>query len=87
MANQIIVTGDTLSPFGGQVVDGSETDDIDGRMVARKGDRVNCAEHGINSISEGDGSTIVSGMPVALDGHHAACGCILVSLQQTMSVA
>ncbi|MEP9328822.1 PAAR domain-containing protein [Paraburkholderia phymatum] len=48
--------------------------------VARKGGRVNCAEHGINSIVEGDDLTIVSGMPVALEGitppavaHWCAC--------------
>jgi uncharacterized Zn-binding protein involved in type VI secretion len=86
MAPQIIVTGDTLSPFGGRVAEGAETDNIDGRRIARKGDKVDCTEHGINSIAEGDDSTVVSGRPVALEGHLASCGCVLVSLQRTMSV-
>ncbi|MEC5407247.1 PAAR domain-containing protein [Paraburkholderia sp. MPAMCS5] len=87
MAHQIIVTGDTLSLFGGEVIQGSDADSLDGRKVAGKGNRVNCVEHCVNSIVDGDDSTVVSGMPVALEGHHATCGCILVSRQQTMSVA
>jgi uncharacterized Zn-binding protein involved in type VI secretion len=87
MTRQIIVTGDTLVPFGGDVIEGSEMDDIDGHKVARKGDAVHCIQHGVNPIAEGDGSTLVDGKPVALEGHHASCGCTLVSRQQTMSVS
>ncbi|WP_233873554.1 PAAR domain-containing protein [Paraburkholderia adhaesiva] len=86
MARQIIVTGDTLAPYGGKVIGGSEKDNIDGRKPARKGDEVNCAEHGVNPIVEGDDSTLVDDRPVALEGHHAACGCTLVSLQETTRV-
>ena len=87
MARQVIVTGDTLAPFGGEVMEGSEVDDMDGRKVARKGDQVNCVEHGINPIAEGDNSTLVDNRPVALEGHRASCGCTLMSRQQTSSVA
>ncbi|WP_168791677.1 PAAR domain-containing protein [Paraburkholderia aromaticivorans] len=87
MARQVIVTGDALVPFGGKVVGGSEVDNLDGRKVARKGDQVNCAEHGVNPIAEGDDSTLVDDRPVALEGHRASCGCTLVSRQQTSSVA
>ncbi|MEC5408006.1 PAAR domain-containing protein [Paraburkholderia sp. MPAMCS5] len=69
------------------MIQGSNADSIDGRKVARRGDRVNCVKHGVNSIAEGDDSTVVFGMPVALEGHHATCSCILVSRQQTLSVA
>ncbi|ABE33404.1 MULTISPECIES: PAAR domain-containing protein [Paraburkholderia] len=87
MTRQIIVTGDTLAPFGGEVIEGSEMDNIDGRKIARKSDRVYCAEHGVNPIAEGDDSTLVDDRPVALEGHRASCGCTLVSRQQTLSVA
>ena len=87
MARQVIVVGDTLAPYGGKVITGSDADTIDGKAVARKTDQVECAKHGINAIEEGDASCLVDGEPVALDGHHASCGCILVSLVETLSMA
>jgi uncharacterized Zn-binding protein involved in type VI secretion len=87
VARQIIVVGDTLSPYGGEVIGGSGADNIDGRKIARKGDPVKCAEHGMNSIDEGDSETLVGERPVALEGHHASCGCALVSVSVTAAVA
>lgn len=86
MARRMIVVGDTLAPYGGRVVAGSQADGIDGRPVARKNDLVDCAEHGINPIAEGDFSTMLDGQPAALEGHHASCGCVLVSQQMTLSL-
>lgn len=87
MARQIIVLGDTLAPYGGKVTGGSAVDSIDGRNVARKGDTVECNQHGANVIDEGGNSTLVDDKPVALEGHHAVCGCTLVSRQPTLSIA
>jgi uncharacterized Zn-binding protein involved in type VI secretion len=86
VARQVIVVGDTLAPFGGKVITGSGADTMDGKAVARKTDLVECAKHGVNSISEGDASFLVDGQPVALEGHHASCGCALVSLGATLSM-
>ncbi|WP_424449944.1 PAAR domain-containing protein [Paraburkholderia kirstenboschensis] len=55
--------------------------------MARQGDLVDCTEHGVNSIAEGDESSIFSGKPVALDGHRAECGCSLVSRTGTLSIS
>jgi uncharacterized Zn-binding protein involved in type VI secretion len=87
MARQVIVVGDALAPYGGQVITGSGADMIDGKAVARKTDQVTCAKHGINAIEEGDASCLVDDEPVALEGHHTSCGCILVSLGETLSMA
>jgi uncharacterized Zn-binding protein involved in type VI secretion len=86
MTRQAIVVGDTLAPHGGRVMTGSQVDAIDGRAAARKDDLVECAAHGTNPIAEGDLSTLLDGQPAALEGHHASCGCVLVSLQKTLSL-
>ena len=87
MTRQVIVVGDTLAPHGGQVLAGSPTDIIDGRAVARIGDPVRCNEHGANAIAEGAASFQCGDRLVALEGHQAQCGCVLVSLQRTLSVS
>ncbi|MBN3815710.1 PAAR domain-containing protein [Paraburkholderia sp. Se-20369] len=86
MSRQIIVVGDTLTPYGGSVVTGSASDTVDGKPVARRTDRVECAEHGVHQIAEGDESFSVDGEPVALEGHRATCGCVLASLAATLSM-
>ncbi|MDN7179281.1 PAAR domain-containing protein [Caballeronia sp. SEWSISQ10-4 2] len=87
MVKQVIVVGDTLAPHGGTVMTGSNTDTVDGKAIARQGDRVECKEHGAQAITEGDESSMVSGQPVALHGHRAACGCTLVSRTATLSMS
>jgi uncharacterized Zn-binding protein involved in type VI secretion len=86
MVRQVIVVGDTLSPHGGTVTTGSNADIVDGKPISRKGDTVECKEHGKQTISEGDESCLLDGQPVALQGHHAACGCTLVSRGTTLSI-
>ena len=78
MHRNIVVVGDTTT-HGGRVVTGSETDTIDGRAIARQGDLVDCALHGVQPIIEGDDTTLLEGRPVALEGHRAECGCRLLS--------
>lgn len=86
MARQVIVVGDTLAPHGGSVTTGSNADTVDGKPVARKGDTVECKEHGTQTIAEGDGNSMIGGTPTALHGHHATCGCTLVSRNATVTV-
>ncbi|WP_179405474.1 PAAR domain-containing protein [Burkholderia guangdongensis] len=86
MSRQVIVVGDTLAPHGGTVVTGSSADVIDGKPISRKGDTVECKEHGTQTIAEGDQSSMIGGDPVALQGHRATCGCTLVSRGKTMSM-
>ncbi|WP_249172917.1 PAAR domain-containing protein [Burkholderia vietnamiensis] len=86
MTRQVIVVGDTLAPFGGEVMTGSDADVVDGKAISRKTDLVNCVEHGINPIAEGDESFQLAGKPAALEGHHATCGCTLVSRRATLGI-
>lgn len=87
MVRQVIVVGDTLAPHGGTVTTGSNTDVVDGKPIARKGDTVECKEHGTQTISEGEETGMFGGRPVALHGHKAGCGCTLVSNGKTVSVS
>ncbi|MFD1972527.1 PAAR domain-containing protein [Trinickia caryophylli] len=86
MSRQVIVVGDTLAPHGGTVTTGSKEDIVDGKPIARKGDTVECKEHGQQTIAEGDEASMLSGSPVALHGHRVTCGCTLVSRGSTISM-
>ncbi|WP_321788950.1 PAAR domain-containing protein [Paraburkholderia sp. J94] len=77
----LIRLGDTTD-HGGAVVTGSSTMDYDGKPVARKGDLIECPLHPQiqpNVILEGDEEISDHGIPVARHGHHATCGCSLIS--------
>ncbi|HEL2978731.1 TPA: PAAR domain-containing protein [Stenotrophomonas maltophilia] len=82
MARNWIVLGDPLSS-GGQVLQGSPMTDIDGKPVARIGDPALCKRHGPTRIVSGDSTVIIDGQPVARHGDLCACGCSLMSSQQS----
>ena len=73
----VIREGDTLREYGGKVPGGHYL--CFGKGIACKGDAVKCNKHGMTVISEGSSLSEVDGQPVALHGHHCACGCTLVS--------
>ncbi|WP_321902851.1 PAAR domain-containing protein [Burkholderia cenocepacia] len=87
MTRQIIVVGDTLAPYGGEVLTGSDADIVEGKTIARRFDFVRCAEHGMNRIEEGDATFVIDGQPAALERHRATCGCTLISRRATVSVS
>jgi uncharacterized Zn-binding protein involved in type VI secretion len=77
----LIRLGDTTD-HGGEVISASETMRYGGKCVARKDDHVKCPQHpGVNPnvILEGDSNITDRGVPVARQGHHATCGCSLIS--------
>lgn len=77
---KVIRLGDPTN-HGGLVIEASGGGDIYGKPVACKGDRVSCPKdnHGINPIVEGSEVWKIMGIPVALEGHKTACGCVLIS--------
>lgn len=87
MSKKMITVGDSTT-HGGKVISGSDKHLLNGRPIARKGDRVACPmvdpggkPHGINAITEGDETCLVDGKPVALEGHRTECGCQLIGSQ------
>jgi|GEM_PF-638357 len=77
----LIRLGDSTD-HGGEVITASDTMCYSGRRVARKGDQVTCSLHpdvNPNVILEGDETITDHGVPVARHGHHATCGCSLIS--------
>lgn len=83
MSKDWVVVGDATDS-GGRVVTGSSFTDIDGKPVAREGDRAVCPVHkGTFPIVAGcDPQTIIDGRPVALDRAVLACGCRIIAAEQ-----
>lgn len=84
MSRHIIVVGDGTD-HGGKVITGSPSHDIDGKAIARLGDKVECPQcypggkpHGINKIISGHKAVTVNGIPVAIHGSTTECGCKLI---------
>lgn len=84
MSLPVVRLGDSTS-HGGKVISASTTHLIDGIGIARVGDQVVCPMpgHGINPIIEGAPTYLIGGRMVALQGHHSACGCTLISSLMT----
>lgn len=83
MSKPVIVVGDRTS-HGGVVVSGSPFTDVDGKAVARIGDKVTCPQKGhgnITTIVTGDQTVLIDGSPVARHGDKTACGATLISSQ------
>ncbi|NML35509.1 PAAR domain-containing protein [Paraburkholderia antibiotica] len=83
----IACVGDSTT-HGGFIITGSDTMNVKGRKVARRGDLVSCPieGHGVNPIIEGTDMIMDNGVPVALHGHRCACGCRLIALGADVTV-
>lgn len=92
MSLRIITVGDKTD-HGGTVISGSPTHDIQGRAIARLGDKVDCPQsypggkpHGVNKIISAHDTLTVNGVPVAVEGCTTECGCkLLGSLPATVN--
>ncbi|KAB7767066.1 PAAR domain-containing protein [Xanthomonas maliensis] len=83
MPKNFIVVGDPTSS-GGHVISGSPVTDIDGKPLARVGDRALCRKHNGNFAIVGGNLTIMmDGQAVALHGDYLACGCQVLSSKQS----
>lgn len=82
-ARPIICVGDKTD-HGGVVIEGSLFDTIDGKGIARIGDKVTCPKHGCPSttvIATGDMTSLFDGKAVARHGDKTACGATLLASQ------
>lgn len=80
MSRPFIVVGDTTD-HGGKVLEGSPADTIDGKPIARVGDKVQCPRstcRGSQVIVEGDPAVLVDGKPAAFHGAKTSCGAVLI---------
>lgn len=83
MSRPVIVVGDRTS-HGGVVLTGSPFSDVDGKGIARIGDKVTCPQKGrgsVTTIVTGDLTDMIDGSPVARHGDKTACGAMLISSQ------
>jgi len=81
MSKPFIVLGDKTD-HGGTVVTASAETDINGKTVARVGDKVSCPKcKGMFPIAAGDATTLIDGQAVARHGDKTACGATLIAGQ------
>jgi uncharacterized Zn-binding protein involved in type VI secretion len=84
MGIPFICVGDKTSG-GGVVITGSPTDIINGKMMARIGDKATCTVKNhprtVTIVTSSDNSVITSGSPQAFHGDKLSCGCTLISSQ------
>ncbi|ORF41206.1 PAAR domain-containing protein [Snodgrassella alvi] len=81
MSRAIICKGDTTT-HGGVVLEGDPIAKIEGRPVARKGDKVSCPKcSGTHYIVEGDPKLTVKGRLMVLESMKTSCGARLLSKQ------
>lgn len=85
MSKPFIVLGDKID-HGGAVISASPFTDIDGKSVARIGDKVVCSVHKATVIVSGDPTVIIDGQPVARHGDKTACGATLIAGQMSTFV-
>ena len=70
--------GDAIS-HGGTILSGAARTLAAGQPVARQGDPVSCAQHGLQTITGGSATTLVEGKPVARVGDQVSCGATIIS--------
>ncbi len=87
MTLKIITVGDKTD-HGGTVISGSPAHSINGKAIARLGDKVACPlvypggkPHGINKIIKAHETLTVGGVAVAVEGSTTECGCKLSGSQ------
>jgi uncharacterized Zn-binding protein involved in type VI secretion len=83
MSRPFILVGNKTD-HGGVVISGSPFSDVDGKAIARVGDKVTCPrkDHGhVTTIVTGDPTNIIDGQPLARHGDKTACGATLISGQ------
>jgi uncharacterized Zn-binding protein involved in type VI secretion len=79
-ARPFVVVGDKTD-HGGEVLEGSPKALINGKMIARVGDKVHCPRsrcRGTQTIVEGDPTVIVDGKAAAFHGAKTSCGALLI---------
>ncbi|AWH53225.1 PAAR domain-containing protein [Stenotrophomonas sp. ESTM1D_MKCIP4_1] len=83
MARTLIVVGDATTG-GGRVVSGSPDTDIDGKAIARVGDKATCSKHNcVATIMSGDDTLVFEGRAVARHGDRLSCACTLIAGKQS----
>jgi uncharacterized Zn-binding protein involved in type VI secretion len=85
MGKPFILVGDSTS-HGGTVIQGSGASTVNGKGIARVGDKVTCPKKGHGGttvIVSGDPTCIIDGAPAARHGDKTACGATLLSSQAT----
>lgn len=83
MGRPYILIGDKTS-HGGVVLEGAPAAKINGKAIARVGDKVSCPKNGHGDttvIAIGDPDFLIDGKSAARHGDTTACGAVLIASQ------
>ena len=83
-----ILIGDKTD-HGGIVIEGAPYSDVDGKRLARVGDKVTCplkGHGGTTVIVSGDPNMLIDGKAAARHGDKCACGATLIASQSLSSI-
>jgi uncharacterized Zn-binding protein involved in type VI secretion len=83
MKKGIARIGDLID-HGGSIISGSSGMLADGLPVARVGDSVMCAAHGVQTIISGSSSVYDDNKAVAIEGSNISCGAKVISASETV---
>jgi len=71
---------------GGEVMEGFEHYDIDGKIAAGVGHKVSCPRCGENAIAGPGPGPKYDDIDIAVDGMKAECGATLIASQKTAAI-
>ena len=83
MSRPLILIGDKTD-HGGVVLEGALGSEVNGRRIARVGDKVSCPKKGHGGetvIVSGDPTCLIDGKPAARHGDKTSCGAVLIASQ------
>ena len=78
MGHPIARLGDLLD-HGGAIIEGSPNVTVNGKPVARKGDKAMCAIHGLVTISDGNPHMPINGRDCARVTSLCSCGAKIIT--------
>lgn len=77
MANPVARLGDTSS-HGGSIITSAQKSRVEGKLIARVGDTLDCPIHGPNPIQTGSSSFKCEDAVVARSGSVCSCGAVII---------
>ncbi|WP_407529443.1 PAAR domain-containing protein [Methylobacterium oryzisoli] len=83
MAKAVARRGDAID-HGGEIIEGSDTVYVNGRPVARVGDKVQCQQHGLVTITDGNDAWPTNGRATARVGSRCSCGAVVTTGSPTV---
>jgi len=84
--SKAIIRKEDKTSHGGEVMEGFELLDVEGKIAAGVGHKVSCPKCGENAIAGPGPGPTCDDIQIAVDGMLTACGATLIASQQTVTI-